>query len=133
MGGHRNHQTPVEGMVVVVDDGKTVSSVDETGEKVVPVVEKHLRLLDRGGRVCWRVLRREPRWQCLTVVEGVDGVECHSMCVRDGDSRVVEVGTDVVGVVDGGGSKEVVEMEMDGLGGLELLVGGVLDEMALAV
>ena len=100
-GGSRwDGQTPVEGVVAVVDDGRTVSSVDKTGLEVV--VE---------GR---------PRWWLMALVAGFDGSGKHrwTLVAVAGSGKVADRGDggcrvvmDVeVDVVDGGGDKGVVVM-----------------------
>ena len=112
--GPRMGAATLEVAVEGVDDGRTVSSLDEGGEEVVVEPRKPPALDVGGGGV------DESRWQRLTVVDaGVEGGRVMDVIVVDD-------------VADGGGMEGVV-MVMVVLGVLWVLVDGGFDETVLAV
>ena len=119
-------------MIADVDDGKTISLLDEDSEKVVVVA---MEVVAEPGRVvesCWRRL--------MTMEPGVVDVEgggwseehCWMHDVDGGMRMVMDVGAG--GVVDGRSRVVVVRVsETAGFDALGLVAGGKLDETVLAV
>ena len=103
---------PVDGIVAVVDSGRTVSSVAKTG---------------------WKVLvERRPRWQLMALVVDVDGSKKH----RWMHAAVAGLGR-VAGCNDRGGCQVVMDIEVDAVDadggkGVEVMESSV-EAVALAI